>query len=130
MSVTLKSGGVSATTGGTDQNFVRTNTVVNNGYEYADVAEPDFFAREKVIIVTRQPQLQNDGTWSKHKVSARFTKPFVKADGSLAYNVGRSEVEYDPETPAADVDALREYVAQMAISTVLDQSYTAGTLPV
>lgn len=130
MSVTLKSGGVSATTGGTDQVFTRTNATVTNGNEYSDVSEANFFSREKVIIVTRQPQLQSDGTWSKQKISARYTVPKTRADGTIAYNVGRSEVEYDPETTPAEVDALREYVAQMAISAVLDPTYTAGTLPV
>jgi len=129
MSVTLKDGGATATTGGTDQTFDRTNLPVNNGYEYADVSEDDFFARQKVIITTRQPQLQSDGSWSKQKTSCRVVIPKVLSDGSVSYNVGRVETEIHPESTAAELDELREFTAQMAIGAQFDNVFTAGTLP-
>lgn len=130
MSINLTDGGTTTTAGGTSQSFDRTNNPVNNGYEYADVSEADFFAREKLVIVTRQPQLQSDGTYSKAKSSIRFVVPITKADGSIAYNVGRHEVEYDPESSAAQVAELREMCAQMAIGSQFDDIHVAGTLPV
>lgn len=129
MSIVLKDGGTTATTGGTNQTFDRTNLQVNNGYEYADVAEADFFARQKVIISTRMPQLQSDGSWSKQKVSLRFVLPITLADGSVSYNVGRIETEVHPEASAANLAEIREFCAQMAISSEFDDSYIAGTLP-
>ena len=129
MSISLLDGGTTSTAGGAAQDFDRTNLPVNNGYEYADVDEADFFARQKVIIVTRSPQLQSDGTWSKQKASLRFVLPITLADGSISYNVGRVEVEYHPEATAANLAELREFCAQMAIGSGFDDVYVAGTLP-
>jgi hypothetical protein len=112
MSVTLSDGGTTSTTGGSAQTFSRTNLSVNNGYEYADVSEADFFARQKVIISARQPSEQSDGSWSKQKASLRFVLPITLADGSVAYNVARVEVEYHPEASAANLAELREMAAQ------------------
>lgn len=129
MTIALKNGGTTTTAGGTDQNFSRTNTPVNNGYEYIDVAESDFFKREKVILSARQPTLQSDGTYSKQKTMSQYVKPLTKADGSTVYNSARVEVTYDPETPAADLAELREMSAQMSIGAQFTPTYTAGTLP-
>jgi hypothetical protein len=129
MSISLLDGGTTSTAGGAAQDFDRTNLPVNNGYEYADVDEADFFARQKVIIATRQPQLQSDGTWSKQKISFRFILPITLADGSISYNVGRVETETHPEASAANLAEIREFCAQMAIASSFDDVYTAGTLP-
>lgn len=129
MSITLKDGGTTTTAGGADQTFDRTNLPVNNGYEYADVAEADFFARQKVILSSRQPQLQGDGSWSKQKSSLRFVMPITLADGSISYNVARVEIEAHPESSAANLAEMREMAGQMAIGAGFDDLYTAGTLP-
>jgi hypothetical protein len=129
MSISLLDGGTTSTAGGAAQAFSRTNLPVNNGYEYADVDEADFFARQKVIIATRSPQLQSDGTWSKQKTSLRFVLPITLADGTISYNVGRVEVECHPEASAANLAEIREFCAQMAIGAAFDDCYVAGTLP-
>lgn len=129
MSITLKNGGVTATTGGTDQTFVRTNTPVTNGYEYADVSEPNFFLRQRIVVTTRMPQLQSDGTYSKAKASMRWIYPKLRADGSYANNVARVEVEYDPETNATELTELREFAAQFSKMTWATDVIQAGTLP-
>lgn len=129
MAITLLDGGTSSTAGGSSQQFDRTSTPVNNGYEYADVAEADFFARQKVILASRMPSLQSDGSWSKQKTSCRFVSPITLADGTISYNVTRMEVEIHPESTAAQLAEHREYGAQMALDSELDDLYTAGTLP-
>lgn len=129
MSITLKDGGTTATTGGTDQTFDRTNASVNNGYEYADSSEADFFAREKVILTSRMPQLQSDGLYSKKKASARFIQPVTRSDGSTGYNVSRYESEYYPESSVAQIAELREMGGQMAVGAGFDDLHKAGTLP-
>lgn len=129
MSITLLDGATTSTTGGTTQTFSRTNTPVNNGYEYSDVSEADFFKREKVLLSARQPTLQSNGTWSKQKSYARYVKPLTKADGTVVYNGIRVEIDYDPETPAADLAELREKGAQMAKASQFNDLYVAGTLP-
>jgi hypothetical protein len=129
MSITLLDGGTSSTTGGSNQEFDRTSTPVNNGYEYADVAEADFFARQKIILVSRMPQLQVDGSYSKQKTSCRFVSPITLADGSISYNVTRVETELHPESTSAQLTEHREYAAQMALDSELDDLFVAGTFP-
>ncbi len=129
MSVQLLDGGTTSTAGGTAQTFDRTNLAVNNGYEYADVSIADFFARQKVIITTRMPQLQSDGSWSKQKTSLRFVLPITLADGSVSYQIVRAETEVHPEASAANLAELREFGAQMFKSSSFDNVFIAGTLP-
>jgi hypothetical protein len=129
MAITLTDGGTTATTGGSAQSFDRTPAQVNNGYEYSDTSEADFFARQKVIITARQPQLQADGFWSKQKAKVQFVMPITKADGTIAYNVSRHEIEYDPESTSAQIAELREMGAQSSIGSQFDDVYVAGTLP-
>lgn len=129
MSITLKDGGTTSTAGGVDQVFDRSSLQVTNGYEYTDVAEADFFARQKVIATSRMPTLQSDGSWSKQKTSARFVMPITLADGTIAYNVARVELEVHPEASAANLTELREMAAQLSINAGLDDLYTAGSFP-
>jgi hypothetical protein len=129
MSISLSDGGTTATTGGSAQSFSRTATAVTNGYEYADVSEADFLARQKVILKARMPSLQSTGEWSKQKLHASFVFPFTLADGSVSFSVARVEVEYHPEATAAHVAELREMVGQLAIMAGLDDLYQAGTFP-
>jgi hypothetical protein len=129
MSISLTDGGTSSTAGGSAQSFDRTSTPVNNGYEYADVSETNHLARQKVIITARNPSLQNDGSWSKHKAKGQFVLPITLADGSVSYCVARAEIEYHPEASAANVAELREMGAQVFISSAFDAVFQAGTLP-
>jgi hypothetical protein len=129
MSISLTDGGTTTTAGGSAQTFSRTSTPVNNGYEYADVSETDHLARQKVILTARNPALQSDGTWSKHKAKGQFVFPITLADGSISYIVSRSELEYHPEASAAQVAEAAEMGAQMHISSAFDDLRNAGTLP-
>lgn len=129
MSITILDGGTTSTAGGANQDFDRTSTPVTNGLEYADVSEADYFARQKVITTSRMPSLQGDGSYSKQKTSVRFVMPITLADGTIAYNVARVEVEAHPESTVANLAELREFAAQLAIQAGLDDLYTAGTFP-
>lgn len=129
MSIVLKAGGTTTTAGGTDQTFNRSNATVVNGNEYVDVAEADFFLREKVIISVRPPALQADGSWSKMKISARFVKPITLANGDVSFQIARHEVEVHPEASAAVLAEMREMGGQLAVSAAMNAVYTAGTLP-
>jgi hypothetical protein len=128
MSISLLDGGTTSTTGGASQSFDRTSTPVNNGYEYADVSETDHLARQKVILTARNPAVQPDGSWSKHKAKGQFVLPITLADGSVSYCVARAEIEYHPEASSANVDELREMGAQLFITAAYDSLYEAGTL--
>jgi hypothetical protein len=129
MSINLLDGGTTSTAGGAAQTFDRTSKPVTNGYEYTDVSETDFYARQSVVIKVKQPTLQSDGTYSKMRVTIQFVLPLTLADGSLSYGVGRAEIEYHPEASAANVAELREMAAQCCIAAGFDSVYDAGTLP-
>lgn len=129
MSISLLDGGSTATTGGTGQTFDRTSIPVNNGYEYADVDETNHLVRQKVILKARNPTLQSDDTWSKHKASGQFIMPITLASGKISYNLVRVEVEYHPESSAANVAELREMGGQIAVSSAFNDLFTAGTFP-
>jgi hypothetical protein len=129
MSISLTDGGTTSTAGGSAQAFDRTSTPVNNGYEYADVSETNHLIRQKVIITARNPALQVDGSWSKHKAKGQFVLPITLADGTISNCVARVQIEYHPEASAANVAELREMGAQIAISSAFDDVYVAGTLP-
>lgn len=129
MSISLLDGGTTSTAGGAAQSFSRTATAVTNGYEYADVSEADFLARQKVILKARMPALQSTGEWSKQKLHASFVFPFDLADGTVSFSVARVEIEYHPEATAAHVAELREMVGQLAVGSGLDDLYQAGTFP-
>jgi hypothetical protein len=129
MSISLDDGGATTTAGGAAQSFDRTSTPVNNGYEYADVSEADHLARQKVITTARNPAVQPDGNWSKHKVKMQFVLPITLADGTVSYCLARTEIEYHPEASAANVAELREMNAQMNVSSVFDDLIVAGTMP-
>jgi len=129
MSISLTDGGTTSTAGGAAQTFDRTSTPVNNGNEYADVSETNHLIRQKVILTARNPTLQADGSWSKHKAKGQFVLPFTLADGSISNCVVRAQVEYHPEASAAILAELREMGAQIMISSAFDDLYVAGTLP-
>lgn len=129
MSITLLDGGTSSTTGGSNQEFDRTSETVNNGYAYADVAEADFFARDKIILASRMPAVQADGLYSKQKTSVKYVSPVTRTDGSIGYNVTRVETELYPESSAAQLTKHREYAAQAALDSELDDLFVAGTFP-
>jgi hypothetical protein len=129
MSISLTDGGTTSTAGGAAQSFDRTSTPVNNGYEYADVSEADHLARQKVVLTARNPSLQGDGSWTKHKAKVQYVLPITLADGTISYCVARSEIEYHPEASSANVAELREMGAQAMISSEFDDLYVAGTLP-
>jgi hypothetical protein len=129
MSIALTDGGTTTTAGGAAQTFSRTSTPVTNGNEYADASETDHLARQKVICTARNPALQSDGTWSKHKAKGQFVLPITLASGEVSYNLIRVELEYHPEASAANVAELREMGAQIAISSAFDDLFVSGTLP-
>lgn len=129
MSITVTEGGTTTTAGGTGRAFSRTSKPVNNGYEYSDVAETDFFARRSLIITSKMPQKQSDGTWSRQKTSVKGVIPFTKANGDVVNNLIEVKTDVDPEAAPTLLAVLREYGAQLSKDAELDATYNAGTFP-
>lgn len=129
MSVTLLDGGTTSTAGGSNQVFDATPTKVNDGREYADVAETDFYSRQKVVVTVKGPSQQADGEYSKHRVTAKFVMPITLASGSISYMTGEFAISYHPEATSAQVAELQEMAAQLPHNADLADTITAGTLP-
>lgn len=128
--ITLKNGGTTSTTGGTDQSFTRTSETVTDGRMYADVAQADFFLWDKVSVKVKAPTVDPDGLYSKQKTEIAFVQPVVREDGKTrGYNTARIYVDYYPSTTSAQLTKLREYAAQLSKLAALDSTYNAGTLP-
>lgn len=129
MSITMLEGGTTTTAGGTGRTFSRTSQPVNGGYEYADVADANFFTRRKVIITSKMPALQSDGTYSKMKTSSKIVIPFSCANGKIVMNQAEFKLDCHPEAAATLLSALREYGVHLAKDAELDATYVAGTFP-
>jgi hypothetical protein len=130
MSLTLKEGSTYTPAGGSDVVFSRNGESIANGVVLGNVAELDFFAREKVIVTTRPPQLQSDGEYSKLKVSAREIRPQVLASGKTVYNLVRTEIEIHPEAGAAELASLRSSGIALLHDAEMDSVWQTGALPV
>lgn len=95
----IKEGATYAPTGGTDITFSLTGERVANGIVTANMAETDFFAREKLTATSKMPILLSDGDYSKMRTQVRIVRPKVLASGKVVYNVVKIEMEIHPTTP-------------------------------
>lgn len=123
----IKEGATYAPTGGTDITFSLTGERVANGIVTANMAESNFFAREKVYQTVRMPVLMPDGDFSKMKVSLRIVRPATLPSKKVVYNIIRVEQEIHPLTPAEAAN-----LRSLAIGALADADFTqfweAGSL--
>jgi hypothetical protein len=117
-----------APTGGSAVTLNSDGVTVANGKHVADTSNADFLTRLNATFRNRNPALQADGTWSKAKRSMLVVQPFECADGTYVFNLVRIEVEFHPETPAADVTSLRYNGSQLLTDADVDDFITAGSL--
>lgn len=129
MSITLLEGGTTSTAGGTGRAFARTSQPVNGGYEYADVAETDFFARRKVLITSKMPTKMADGTYSRQRTTSKVVIPGTLASGEIVMNQAEVKIDVHPELAPTLLAVLREYCVHLAKDSELDATYVAGTFP-
>lgn len=123
----IKEGATYTPTGGTDITFSLTGERVANGIVTANMAESNFFAREKVYQTVRMPVLMPDGDFSKMKTSLRIVRPATLPSGKVVYNIVRVEQEIHPLTPAEAAN-----LRSLAIGALADADFTqfweAGSL--
>lgn len=129
MSITLLEGGTTSTAGGTGRVYSRTSQPVNGGYEYADVAETNFFARRKILVTSKMPVKLSDGTYSRQKTVAKIVIPGAIASGEIVNNQAEVKIDIHPELAPTLLAVLREYCVQLAKDAELDATYVAGTFP-
>lgn len=103
----LNEGGTfNAPTGGSTTTFNPNGETVANGVVSHNDSEADFYAREKLYAVTRQPAVGSDGEYTKMKNSLRIVRPSTLASGKVVYNLIRIELEVHPEDGSAEAQNL------------------------
>lgn len=113
LSTTLKEDATSiAATGGTDLLYTSDGVEIPNGVHLAAKSVADYTVRPSITFKTRNPQLVN-GVYTKGKRWMTFTQPKVKADGTVAFNVCRIELEVHPESSAAEALDVAYQAAQL-----------------
>jgi hypothetical protein len=130
MSITINKAATSMTvTGGTAQAFEKGPADVKNGANYIDTGETDFTIQSNLTCRSRSHQVQSDGTYSKAKRFLTAVKPKKRADGTVAFNLVRIEIEFDPETTAAERLDLELSAAQLLTDSELASFRAYGTIP-
>lgn len=123
----IKEGATYAPTGGTDITFSLTGERVANGIVTANMAETNFFAREKITQTVRMPVVQSDGDFSKMKCTLRLARPATLPSGKVVYNVIRIEQEIHPLTPTEAAN-LRGLACGALSDSDFTQFWEAGSL--
>lgn len=117
-----------APTGGSAVTLSEDGVTVANGKHVADASNANFLTRLNATFRNRPPALQSDGSWSKCKRSAMIVQPKELADGSYVFNLVRIEVEYHPESTAAEVTTLRYNGSQLLTDPDVDNFITSGSI--
>lgn len=128
MSLTIKTGGTCAVTGGTDEVLTRTAQNVQNGVSLAAMAVSEFRVRPGLTLKAKLPTLMSDGTYSKGKNTSTYVRPFILSSGKTSFQVVRIETEIHPEYPAADAANLRQIGAQLAFDSELTNFWLGGDI--
>lgn len=115
-------------TGGTAVTFAVSGQVVAGGLNVSNQAVADFKTRPHITFRHRTPTRQPNGTHSKGKMFITYTQPFVKADGTLGYNVERYEKEYDIDASATDLLKNRRSMTQLMFNAALEQFHLVGSV--
>lgn len=114
--------------GGTALNFKEVGADIKNGILVADVTAADFSTRGTVTFRNREATMQSNGYYNKAKRSAVVSIPFTRADGSIAPNLVRVEMEYDPNTTQVMKDELKRRGIQAVTDSETQNFWDFGAL--
>jgi hypothetical protein len=130
--LTLKEGGTTATSGGTDMTYQVSGKTVTNGIAIVNVADPNILTREEIVCVSRMAaKPAGNAVYTKQKGKLQFSIPYTDDNGNAHYSIVRVEIEVSPEQLAADstlVDKLREFGAQLLKNAGTDGFWDVGSL--
>lgn len=113
-SLSLISGGTPSIAGGATKTYTPNNKPVANGISLIDASVTDFRLRPSLIATFRSSQQIGPSSFTKNKVTFFLKIPKLKADGTYVSNIGRLELEFDPETSTPEQDDLAFQTAQLA----------------
>lgn len=121
VNLTLLNGPTVSITGGTSVQFGPDGSIVNRGISVIDTTEADVRTQDKVVFKSIKGTLQQDGTWSKDRRSAKVVCPDLLSDGSQDFPAIEISYVGSPLNSAAKLTALKLYAIQ-----VLNDSDTAS----
>lgn len=127
INATLLTGATISVTGGTAKTFNSDGFAVPNGIHIVDIGDADYRTRMNITLKNRNPVLVN-GKFSKAKRWMTTVKPQIEADGTISFNVIRTEIESTTTFPAADFTDLCKMHAQMFVDADFASFLTIGSL--
>lgn len=131
MSITnlaLLTGPTISVSGGTAKSFAPDGTKVTRGIQVADVAEADIRTRDLCVFKNTSGQLQNDGTWSKDRRSAKIVAPEVLSNGVQDFPFFEITLVKSPLHDAAKLAAMKELAIQLLTDSDLSNFWLTGAL--
>lgn len=127
--LTLLTGPTVSITGGTTQTFAPDGAVVNRGVSVSDVSEADIRTRDVCVFKNTNGQLQNDGTWSKDRRSAKFVSPSLLPDGvTQDFPYFEITLVKSPLHSAAKLAAMKEKAIQLINDADLANFWSVGAI--
>lgn len=128
MSLSIALGATVTTSGGTATPYAPDGVEVKNGVHLIDFSVTDFRVRPSIVARYVAPRLQNDGSYSKGKMSLAETVPQILESGKTVFNVVRTEIEIHPEAASSVLAEMRTKGAQLLTVASTDDFWTAGSL--
>lgn len=127
--MSLTATGTIAVTGGSPLAFTDNGVSIPNGVQLTVPADADYQTRRTVTAKYKAPTVDpKTNKYGKDRKSMSLTKPIVLADGSVVFNVIRTEREIHPSTTAAEAAELNKLGAQMLIDADTDAFWVSGSL--
>lgn len=127
-SLTIKTGGTIAVTGGTDVTYTDVGTTTPNMLTTQVNGDSDYRVRRKITYKVREATVQPSGDYSKIKREATLVSPFVLASGETVFNVLRISLEIHPEAEATKRADLLAFAAQLLFDTDAADFWSVGSL--
>jgi hypothetical protein len=93
------------------------NVVLDDGSAFKDLTTMKFSSKDGTVSPSAP------GGYTQARNSIVISRPKTLANLNTTKNTVRIDFSVDPETTAAEIDALRELAAQVMFSTSLDEFY-------
>lgn len=128
VNLTLLTGATVNVTGGTSVQFSPDGSEVSRGISVVDSTEADVRTQDKIIFKSTRGSIQQDGSWSKDRRSAKVVAPDLLSDGTQDFPYIEISYVGSPLNTAAKLAALKLYAIQMLSDSELNPFWSTGAL--
>lgn len=128
VNLTLSSGATVSVAGGTSVQFGPDGSEVSRGIAVVDSTEADVRTQDKVIFKSTRGAIQQDGSWSKDRRSAKVVAPDILSDGTQDFPYINIEYVGSPLNSAAKLAALKLYAIQLLNDSDTTAFWSTGSL--